>query len=52
VKRPSDDDGEKAKLMWTRLGNEQLTADKTYLISRIWHGRWDWNPRKTQQRLT
>jgi len=26
------------------MPNEQLKADKT---SRIWHGRWIWNPRKS-----
>ena len=46
AQRPPDGDGKKAELLWTRLQNEQLTADKT---SRIRHGRRDWNPRKTQQ---
>ena len=46
AQRPPDDDGKKAELLWTRLQNEQLAADKT---SRIRHGRRDWNPRKTQQ---
>jgi len=43
---PPYGDGEKVELVWTHMPNEQLKADKT---SRIWHGRWIWNPRKTQQ---
>ena len=46
AQRPPDGDGQKAELLWTRLQNEKLTADKT---SRIRHGRRDWTPRKTQQ---
>ena len=46
AQRPPDGDGKKAEYLWTRLRNEKLTAEKT---SRIRYGRWDWNPRKTQQ---
>jgi len=36
------------ELILTRLLIEQLTADVT---SRIWHGRWGWNPRTTQKKM-
>jgi len=42
AKCPSDGDGEKVELVWTHMPNEQLRADET---SRIWHGRWIWNPK-------
>jgi len=44
----TDSDGEKAELIWTVLPNEQLVADK---ICHILDGRWNLNPRKTQQRM-
>jgi len=48
AKCPPDGDGEKVELVWAHMPDEQLEADKT---SRIWNGRWIWNPRKTQQRV-
>jgi len=48
VNRPPDCYGEKAELLWTRLPNDNSRLIKTI---RICHGRWDWNPRKTQQRI-
>jgi len=48
AKCPPDGYVEKVELVWTHMPNEQLNADKT---SRIWHGRWIWDPRKTKQRV-
>jgi len=48
VKYAPDGDGAKVYLVWIHMPNEQLKADK---IGRIWHGRWIWNPRKTQPRV-
>jgi hypothetical protein len=44
----TDDNGTEAKLIRTRVSNERL---KTGKASRVWHGRWNWNPRQTKQRM-
>ena len=44
----TDDDETETKFIRTRVSNERR---KTGKASSVWHGRWNWNPRKTKQRM-
>jgi hypothetical protein len=44
----TDDNRTETEFIRTRVSNYRLKTGKASLV---WHGRWNWNPRKTKKRM-